>query len=506
MTKSSIMRRSFLFILTLIAFVSACSCSENEKPVPDPGDKFERYTTDITIDSKILGRKIKYSITLPKSYVTDKERRYPVVYMLHGYGDDNNSWNGNWLHGNDKIFALENQGLAEMIYVFPQGFTTYYCNFYTGAFNYMDMFIQELIPYIDDTYRTIADREHRSITGYSMGGFGAMVLALKHPETFLCSAPLSMSFRTDDQYMSESQSGWDKQWGDIFGGKGQDGEARITPYYMEHCPYYQFVPENKTDLEKVHWFFTCGDDEEQLLIANDTLHVQMRDYDIRHEFRVDDGAHTSKYWLNALSEVLPMFDFYMNGGSQWPGIEEDRTVADVILQSDGAFITERYTSVSEGRIVMILAHNGLADGEVETLTKAMVKEYSLKPYAVVPMDVSTGTVEEILSATLHDYSYETLGIMAVGDAGAKVFANRNLFDNLYFVEATLGDVPAALDGEGKYCFCCTDESASYRDFGALYRACKRSEVAFEYRVINSVSDKNKDIINCIYTLQNTFIY
>lgn len=500
------MKRSFLFILTLIAFVSACSCSESEKPVPDPGDKFERYTTDLTIDSKILGRKVKYSITLPKSYVADKDRRYPVVYMLHGYGDDNNSWNGNWLHGNDKIFSLEGSGLSDMIYVFPQGFTTYYCNFYTGAFNYMDMFIQELIPYIDATYRTIADREHRSITGYSMGGFGAMALALKHPETFLCSAPLSMSFRTDDQYKAESQSGWDKQWGDIFGGKGQDGDGRITSYYMEHCPFYQFVPENKTDLEKVHWFFTCGDDEEQLLIANDTLHVQMRDCGIRHEFRVGDGAHTSKYWLAALGEVLPLFDYYMNGGTQWPGIEETHNVPEVELQQSGAFISERYNSVTEGKTVMLLAHAGLDQNKVKTLTRAMCKEYSLKPYAILPMDVSTGTIAETVAETIHGYDYETLCVMAVGDAGVPVFAGRHLFNNLYFVEAKLGTVPTSLEGEQKYCFCCTDDSASYRDFGALYRTCKRSGANFEYRVINSVSDAETDIINCIFTLHNTFTY
>lgn len=499
------MKKLYL-ILMLLVFVTACACNENNKPVPDPGENFQRYTTDLTIDSKILGRKVKYSITLPKSYVSEKDRRYPVVYMLHGYGDDNNSWNGNWLHGNDKIVSLENQGLSDMIYVFPQGFTTYYCNFYTGAFNYMDMFIEELIPYIDATYRTIADREHRSITGYSMGGFGAMALALKHPETFLCSAPLSMSFRTDDQYMSESQSGWDKQWGDIFGGKGQSGEARITPYYMEHCPYYQFIPENKATLEKVHWFFTCGDDEEQLLIANDTLHVQMRDYGIKHEFRVDDGAHTSKYWLSALGEVLPMFDYYMNGGSQWPGLDINHNVPDVTLQSSGAFVSERYNSVTEDRIVMVLAHNGLDNNLVKTLTKAMVKEYSLKPYAVVPMDVSKGSFEETLAAALGDYSYSTLGILAIGDAGAAVFSNREKFENIYFAEAELGPIPAPLEKGRKYCFCCTDESASYRDFGALYRVCKRSEVEFEYRVINSVADNEKDIINCIYTLQNTFIY
>ena len=60
------MKKLYL-ILMLLVFVTACACNENNKPVPDPGENFQRYTTDLTIDSKILGRKVKYSITLPKS-------------------------------------------------------------------------------------------------------------------------------------------------------------------------------------------------------------------------------------------------------------------------------------------------------------------------------------------------------------------------------------------------------------------------------------------------------
>ena len=64
------MNRYFLCILSLLAFVSACSCNGKEPDVPNPGEHFQRYTTDLTIDSKILGRKVNYSITLPKSYVS----------------------------------------------------------------------------------------------------------------------------------------------------------------------------------------------------------------------------------------------------------------------------------------------------------------------------------------------------------------------------------------------------------------------------------------------------
>ena len=179
MTKSS-----SIFIVFSLLVLASCGC-DNKRTLPEPDGKFERYTQDLVMHSEIMGTDIKYSVLLPASYVADKDKKYPVVYMLHGLGDDHNSWNGKYLTANSKIKTLESSGkISEMIYIFPDGFTSYYCNYYTGKYNYMDMFINELVPHVDANYRTIPDREHRSITGYSMGGFGAMVLPEKHPETF----------------------------------------------------------------------------------------------------------------------------------------------------------------------------------------------------------------------------------------------------------------------------------------------------------------------------------
>ena len=206
----------------MLAMLSSCGCTKSPEPVQEDDQKQEqgqdegqgqdgqdekpdtnpdRYQRDLVLSSAILDTDIRYSVLLPKDYFENDDRRYPVVYMLHGYGDNQNSWNGDWLHARDRISALESAGLEDMIYVYPMGYQCYYVNRYDGSFSYMDMFARELVPHIDATLRTIPDRQHRSITGYSMGGFGAYVIAAKHPELFLCSAPLSMSFRTDQQYM-----------------------------------------------------------------------------------------------------------------------------------------------------------------------------------------------------------------------------------------------------------------------------------------------------------------
>ncbi len=497
-------KTGIIILLTAAAVVSACGCTPKSKQTQE--EPFERYTQDLVMHSDILNTNVPFSIFLPESYNTDKEKTYPVVYMLHGLGDNHNSWNGKYLSANYKIKTLEQAGkIGEMIYVYPEGFTTYYCNFYTGKYNYMDMFINELVPYIDANYRTIPDREHRAITGYSMGGFGAMVLPEKHPEAFLCSAPLSMSFRTDWQYLAESQSGWDNQWGKVFGGTGRAGEERLTDYYKQHCPFYQFTAENKTTLAQVHWFFTCGDDEENLLFANDTLHIQLRDLGYEHEYRVGNGGHQSSYWMDALGEVLPWFDHHMNGASSWPKSSwAEYTRQDVSFREDGTVFSAAYTGEGEGKGVYFF-HNGL---DAQILRDAMSVLYSTNTkalYAFLPCDLREKTLEEWLFYYEAKYPQNERYAVAFEGAGATVLDGQSSFSTMVFIDTDLGENIAA-DATKKYYFACTDESACYADFGALYRSCKRNGTEFEYRVIDASGNSSPDILRCAQKLTAYITY
>ena len=449
----------------MLAMLSSCGCTKSPEPVQEDDQKQEqgqdegqgqdgqdekpdtnpdRYQRDLVLSSAILDTDIRYSVLLPKDYFENDDRRYPVVYMLHGYGDNQNSWNGDWLHARDRISALESAGLEDMIYVYPMGYQCYYVNRYDGSFSYMDMFARELVPHIDATLRTIPDRQHRSITGYSMGGFGAYVIAAKHPELFLCSAPLSMSFRTDQQYMTESASGWNNQWGLNFGGKGEKGEARLTDYYKEHCPYYVFNEENRQALETVKWYFTCGDDEEQLLIANDSLHVILRDRNFRHEYRVNNGAHTSKYWMDALNEVLTMFSYVMAELSRGSGY-----------------------------------------------------------YALLPCNLGAKSLSEWKESWQAIFSGAKLQIVAIGDAGKDALALQEEAGSLYLIDASLGEDINPVK-TCRYVILNTDYGVNYRDMGALYTACKRADCSFEYRVAKATDDPGKDLLRLIETNKTLF--
>ncbi len=491
-----------MFSLTLF-LTCGISCS-SKRALPDDPGTFQRYSQDLVMHSDILGRDMNYSVYLPASYRDEPEKHYSVVYMLHGYGDNHNSWNGKYLHANSKVDNLEAKGLNEMIYVFPQGFTSYYCNTYDGKYDYMEFFVEEFIPYIDSSLRTIADKGHRGITGYSMGGFGAMVLAEKHPELFACSAPLSMSFRTDAQYMTESAGGWDNQWGRIFGGVGQYGIARLTDYYLAHNPYRQFCDANRTELESVKWFLTCGDDEEQLLVANDSLHVILRDREFAHEFRVANGAHTSSYWMDALSEVLPWMDSCMNGASDWPeGNSPNYSKNEITVQEDGCVVSSLYESQKTGTGVYFF-HNGLSPEELKDAMAVLYTPNTKASFVYMPCDMSVKSLDEWMDYYSSDYNLTASAAVAFGDAGRTVTDNRGKFGYLVLADAAISDFEAGV-GE-KYYFGQTDDSQYYTDMDNLYRSCKKNGASFEYRVINGSDNDSEDRLRILFLLRTYMIY
>ena len=512
--------RLFYIIGAILIFTSG-SCSKPNDNKKDEGDNgnvtpvtpvepegFKRYQKDFVLNSKILREYVKYSVYLPEDYETATDTRYSVVYMLHGLGDNNNSWNGDYLHANSKILGLESLGMSKMIYVFPQGFASYYCNFFDGSYNYMDMFVNELIPLIDKEYRTIPDRQHRSVTGYSMGGFGACALAEKHPETFIACAPLSMSVRTDWQYMEESQSGWENQWGIIFGGLGQTGEGRITEYYKQHCPIHYFNAENKEQLSTVNWFLICGDDEKNLLYANDELHRVMRDNGYAHEYRIVDGGHSSSVWNPALEEVLPFFDHYMNGGNMWsPEPNKEWDPGHVERNEDGVFASNKYKENGTGTALFVVHNNELSDGYLDSVMYAVCGDPAFdNGYVMLPCDVSKKTLTEWM--TFWDAKYPNTKKLVLGyGQGAKetLALPSSTFKRSYYVNPAVGDTFNVTKDQEIY-FCGTDEDANYQGMNALYNACKKKGAKFEYRIVNAYKNPLYNILSSIDSIKSYIYY
>lgn len=485
--------------------------TETPTPKPEPKPENKRYVKGQSIISKKLSQKITYSLFMPASYETETTKTYPVVYFLHGIGESSTK---DWTEYINVIENLEaTTGLQEMIYVFPNGFNSYYCNTYDGKFPYMDMFIEELIPHIDKTYRTIGDRQHRAVTGYSMGGFGTMALAIKHPETFVASAPMSISLCTDERYLSESQSGWNNQWGRIFGGVDQDGEGRLTDYYKAHCPYYMFTTENKESLSQVKWFVHCGDDEDKLLIANDQLHVQLRDYGYDHEFRISNGGHSGSYWRPAMRETLPWIEFIMNGGEKWDKVMGTLSHKSSQLNEDGTFSSKAYNEATEkDGLATWLVHKGLSKEIVDNCIGYLTQAGAIFQYMILPCDLEEKTLDEWIEYYKSKYEVakevSKSQAFAIGETGKDVWAKHDEFKRFYLIDADLTDAEETITAnKDKYYYIeTTDESPYYKDCNALYVSCKAVKADFEYRMRNSIEDKEQQLLLAVQNAAEKFKY
>ncbi|MEI7499662.1 MAG: alpha/beta hydrolase-fold protein [Bacteroidota bacterium] len=262
-----------------------------------------RIMESLAMPSRILNQEVRFSVCLPESYYETKQS-YPVVYLLHGLGDDETSWLEYGRISQYADQATRENEIIPMIFIMPQGYRNYYVNDYKGSFLYMEMFVKELVPYIDSLFRTIPKKGKRAIMGYSMGGFGAFMLPLKHPELFGVSVSLSMSVRTDGQYMTEDAKGWDVQWGRLFGGPGLKDSARITEYYRQNSPFHILDQVPAETFNGLRLYLDNGDKEQTLCRSNEELHIMMHKKNIPHEYRVRNGGHNFEYWCSALPNAL----------------------------------------------------------------------------------------------------------------------------------------------------------------------------------------------------------
>lgn len=251
---------------------------------------------NLSMKSEILKMERKYAIYLPPGYETS-ERSYPVLYLLHGAGDDQTGWVqfGEVQRIADKVIA--DGSATAMIIVMPDANTGQrgYFNNIKGDFRYEDFFFEEFLPFIEKTYRIKAEKRYRAVAGLSMGGGGTFVYALRHPELFSSACPLSAScgpLNLEEMQRYKSRPGM------------QDAtDEQLETYFKKHS-VLDMVKNMSDDQKKaVRWFIDCGDDD-FLYEGNALVHIEMRKREIPHEYRVRNGAHNWTYWRESLPVVL----------------------------------------------------------------------------------------------------------------------------------------------------------------------------------------------------------
>ncbi|HRH42661.1 MAG TPA: alpha/beta hydrolase-fold protein [Pyrinomonadaceae bacterium] len=180
---------NLLAVLILVSAVSAQAIKQ--------GTLLREKVHGVSLEKNVTGEAAdrNVAIYLPPSYKTSPDKRYPVLYLLHGIGDTENSWVEAWTKENDSYATLQDEmdkGIAEgkfgeMIVVMPDERTNAFGSFYVNSSvtgNWGDFTTKDLVSYVDRKFRTLAKSESRGIGGHSMGGYGAITLGMKHPEVF----------------------------------------------------------------------------------------------------------------------------------------------------------------------------------------------------------------------------------------------------------------------------------------------------------------------------------
>ena len=259
--------KKLLLLFLLMATIASCHAGRTE---------------DVKVFSPSMNRDIDVTVTYP----TKDKKPCPVVYLLHGAFSDHHAWlkiKPDLAHIADSL---------HMIFVTPEAYNTWYFDSPQHKnVRYETFLSSELVKYIDQHYRTIPDRQHRAITGLSMGGHGALHTAMRHKDVFGAAGSTSggVDFRPFPQnwYI-----------------KDELGEmAANKKVWDEHVVVNNIDRIQNGDLALI---FDCGEGD-FFLEVNKDLHKRLLGRGIDHDFITRPGAHNNQYWANSIDYQLLFF-------------------------------------------------------------------------------------------------------------------------------------------------------------------------------------------------------
>jgi S-formylglutathione hydrolase FrmB len=255
-----------------------------------------------SVASKILHRDVPYCVLLPKSYdVPNSTAKLPVLYFLHGLGDNQQSLinMGAW----NLISDLRQQNkIGDFLIATPEGGGSFYINSANGGNRYSDFFLDEFIPFIEHKYRARTDRGGRAISGISMGGYGALRFAFAFPQKFSAVSAESAALFSDSPALLDQamQSGAPraKLLGTVFG-------SPINPAHWRANDPFALAKQNAAAITHLAIYFNCGDEDGYgFNEAAAMLDKQLTSEKIAHTFKLYPGEHSLTYFLSHMDEVM----------------------------------------------------------------------------------------------------------------------------------------------------------------------------------------------------------
>lgn len=275
---------------TLVAFACLLAlplCAQGKGSAVDTAEKHSFFST-------ALARDMPYEIVLPAGYAAS-QARFPVLYLLHGWQGDETNWV-------TLTHLVENASAYKLIVVTPRADNSWYVNSATEAKDrYEDYIFRDLVAEVDAHYRTIASPQERAVAGLSMGGYGALLLSLRHPGAFAFAASISGAFAGPsgiESVMPQLKPSTDVAFGaaDSTTRRQNDIGTLLGTVDRTQQPYF---------------FLECGASD-PLLPSSRHVVERLSSRGFAYEYHELPGAHTWSFWDGALPGMLKVLSNQMH--------------------------------------------------------------------------------------------------------------------------------------------------------------------------------------------------
>ena len=282
---------SRVLLSVVLALTVGCKKSDNATPSDHPRLTAKVTLRDITFRSTALGRDMQYRVISP---LETTGRKLPVVYLLHGGGGGFRDWSN--------YSAVASFAEGRLLLVMPEAESSYYTNAVDPPQDrFEDYITHDLIFDVERRFPAATGRENRAIIGISMGGFGAVKIALRHPDLFFFAGGLSSAIDVTRRAFSIKRLHQSRHYDSIFGPSGSQTRRDNDPFVLVDTANPEAAP---------YFFLTCGE-QEGLLPANREFAALLARRQFRYEFHTVRGGHDWNQWNAWLPSVLHSLSDHM---------------------------------------------------------------------------------------------------------------------------------------------------------------------------------------------------
>jgi putative tributyrin esterase len=270
-----------------IALLALASCTRKEPaPPPDhPRLTPQVVLRDVTFHSAALNRDMPYRVVLPARVALGQ--KLPVAYLLHGGGGGFRDWTND-----SDVARFAESGL---LLVMPEAESSYYTNAVDPPQDrYEDYIVSDLIADVESRFPAATGRSNRAIVGLSMGGFGAVKIALRHPELYSFVGGLSSAIDVPRRAFFLKRFHQSRHYSEIFGAAGSQTRRDNDPFVLARSSNPDAAP---------YFFLTCGE-QEGLLPSNREFAALLAQRHFRNEFHTVPGGHDWNQWNSWLPALF----------------------------------------------------------------------------------------------------------------------------------------------------------------------------------------------------------